>query len=162
LTSHAILGSRNKRGYGAGSFFRAFTLLVISCLHGCSVYRLDPGSEPRVLGLGSVEEQPAREGRLFKISMPGGSLRTGYLSKGLTLGWHESLLFCVDREGGGVDCIADQGTSIGLDFIGAGFTLGYYRVLRIPLPVPEASTMQVIHYSQARPGETQVKLRKIR
>ena len=126
------------------------------------MYRLDKGSEPRILGLGTVQEQPAEQGRLFKVSMPGLGIRFSYLTSGLSLGWHESLVFCVDKpgDGEGIDCIADQGFSVGLDISGGGLTLGTYRAIRIPLPDTDA-IVQRIHYSQDRPGKTQIERRKL-
>ena len=142
----------------------ASVIIVLSLvsLESCAVYRLEPGAEPRVSGFGKVEVQPAEAGSLYKVTMPGLGLRTGYISSGFTLGWHESLVFCVE-EGNidqGVRCIADQGTSMGLDVSAGGLTLGYYRAFRVPLPEQGVSVIQTIHFSEQRPENTQIKRRE--
>ncbi len=79
------------------------------------------------------------------------------------MGWHESLLFCVDDSGGSKDilCIADQGTSVGLDVSGGGLIIGYYRAFRVPLPDQEAPVVQMIHFSEDKPEKTRIKWREI-
>ena len=137
-------------------------MLSLVSLGSCAIYHLEPGAEPSVSGFGKVEIQPAKAGNLYKVTMPGLGLRTGYLSSGFTLGWHESLVFCVE-EGNvdqGVSCIADQGTSMGLDVSGGGLMLGYYRTFRVPLPEQGVSIIQTIHFSEKRPENTQIKRRK--
>lgn len=138
-------------------------MLLLVALNGCAVYSLSPSDEPRVIGFGSVKEQSTEKGRLFKVTTLGLGLRSGYLSSGLCLGWYEGLVFCGDDSNGdqGVHCIADYGSSVGLDISGGGFTLGVYRALRIPLP-DSGAVVQEIHYSQAKPAETQIEWRELR
>ena len=141
---------------------RVVIVLLLVSLGSCAVYRLVPSAEPRVSGFGKVEVQPAEAGSLYKVTMPGLGLRTGYISSGFTLGWHESLVFCVE-EGNidqGVRCIADQGTSMGLDVSAGGLMLGYYRAFRVPLPEQGVSVIQTIHFSEQRPENTQIKRRE--
>jgi hypothetical protein len=141
-------------------------VIVLSLLlqASCGMYQLEAGAKPRFFGLGKIETLPTDKGRLYRVTMPGLGIKSSYLGNGLSLGWHESLLFCVEQEN--VDhelrCIADQGTSIGLDVSGGGITLGYYRAFRVPLPDPDVAVIQLVHYSEQQSEKTQIFWRELR
>jgi hypothetical protein len=138
-------------------------LIILVCqLNGCAIFRVEKGNLPEIIGVATLKEIPIEQGRLFKVYMPGFGIRTGYLTSGLSLGWHESLIFCANKTitKEDVDCIADQGFSIGMDISDGGFILGVYRAFKVPLP-EAGSVIQRIHYSQDWPEKTQIERRII-
>lgn len=141
------------------SSFSGMTLGISVLMQAsCGMYQLYPGRSPQVLGAGSVEEQPTTEGKLYRVTIPGLGIRSSYLGNGFSLGWHESLVFCVemDKPNHPIDCIADQVSSLGLDASGGGLMLGYYRGFRVPLPDQQTAVMQSIYFSEQQPGKAQI------
>lgn len=132
--------------------------LLLMIQTGCGIYRLDPSKPPRLFGVGTIEEQPTQEGNLYRVTLPGIGVRSSYLGNGVSLGWHESLVFCVEKQNADhdIDCFADQVSSVGLDVSGGGLTLGYSREFKVPLPDPETQILQSIIYSEQQPENTQI------
>lgn len=137
--------------------------LWVFALQGCTIYQLEPGSAPVVVGTGSVDEQPAVEGKVYRVVSPGLGIQIGYLGSGISFGWNESLVFCVEGESESsiqsVDCVAAQESSYGLHLFRGGFSLGYSRTFGVPPPTMKKG-IQVISYSRDEPTKTVV-IRKI-
>ena len=137
-------------------------IAIFIFLPGCSLFFLESGQAPKVYGFGSVQDQPIEHGRLFKVSMPGIGLRYGYPNAGISIGWHQSLVFCSQAPdgAGALYCFANQDTGVGLDVYGYGLTLGVYRSLQIARPADE-SVFQQIRYSEDSPEKTWIERRSV-
>ncbi len=115
-----------------------------------------PDGKPGFIGVGSARTIDGQAGQILRITAPGLSLRFGSYAPGVSLGWHQTLLFFPRRESPVLAPrpLAVQKKSFGLDLAPTSVSLGYDRRFGIFAPVAGGSVVEVISYRQTKPQET--------
>jgi hypothetical protein len=107
---------------------------------------------PKIVGWGETSIVPVREGKVTRLLSPGLSVRLHPFAPGLTLGWHETLLFSpATNSTHGSEAehpVAVQTRNIGLGFIPFGVIVGADRTFVVSAPEPGESVVQFLHFDR--------------
>lgn len=136
-----------------GAFILVISLFTsIAAGGGCASIQVADAATglPRVIGCGSVTNIAVASGTLCRIRSPGFSLRLHPYAPGLTLGWHETLLFLAKEAKEGQTrprrpvALRTRNYGIGVSaycvMIGGDSTFGVYA------PAPGDSFVQTIYF----------------
>lgn len=130
---------------------------------GCMSIQVEDANTglPKIIGWGETSSIPVREGSVTRLLSPGISLRLHAFAPGLTLGWHETLLFrpaTNSRDGSDARRpVAVQTRNIGLGFVPFGVILGADRTFVVPAPEPGETVMQFLHFDRQAMSNTIVR-----
>ncbi len=133
--------------------------------YGCaSLQFFSHDGQPKLIGIGSVQALSVTGGQIYQISAPGLSLRVHSYAPGLSLGWHETLLFYPETDGqtGGANPpVAIQTRCAGINLGPAQIIVGFARSFAVPLPPSGTDVIQFISYSAANPTSTIVERKEM-
>lgn len=109
-------------------------------------------TRPHVLGWKCVTNIAVTGGTLCRIRAPGLSLRLDSYAPGLTLGWHETLLFYPqpDAQHSNPPPAAVRTRSYGIGLLPFGIALGAESSFGIFAPAPGSSFVQTIVFDSNR------------
>jgi len=114
---------------------------------------------PKVIGWGETSSIPVREGSVTRLLSPGISLRLHAFAPGLTLGWHETILFLPAANSKAMPArpVAIQTRNYGLGLVPFGLIAGTERKFAVLAPEPGGSVVQFLRFEQEDITETIVK-----
>jgi hypothetical protein len=128
---------------------------------GCMSIQVEDGNTglPMVWGWGETSSIAVRDGTVTRLLSPGVSLRLHTFAPGLTLGWHETILFlpAVGSAPMPARPVAIQTRSYGLGLVPFGLIAGAERKFAVLAPQPGESVVQFVHFEQADITKTIVK-----
>lgn len=135
-------------------------ILLLLVVNGCSVL-MDSPDGPKPYGLALRRDVPLAAGTCRRVFSPGVSLRLLSDVWGITVGWHETLLFYPSTASVSEDDpVAEATKSFGLDAGVQGVTLGFGREFIVPQP-KESHTEQAIVFHEKRLRESVVWRRRV-
>lgn len=132
----------------------AFVVLVLLALStsGCVSLQVPSAKDgrPRLIGFGSAKMWSGPRGQVYRVVAPGLSFRAGFSAPGVTLGWHETLLFFPATN----QCsevvqqpVAVQARCYGIDLAPWHVALGGDRVFGVPEPATGKSVIQSVSFT---------------
>ena len=106
---------------------------------------------PQVFGWGCVTNIPVCKGTVCRVRSPGISLRVGRYAPGLTVGWHETLLFLPEERESirrpNLRPVAIRTRDYGVSISPFCFMLGEISEFGVFAPPPGSSVVQDIRFS---------------